>query len=131
MEDFSAEELFEYLDNQQWLLESPVGDARQAYCSPFNLCGRTLAWIADSASVLEDIIPLPKWLAIIIIPALITFAGRFIIEAMYGAEEVVTNAFRSLQGKDKKKKKPAKEATSDDDEDEDEDAEDAEDKKTQ
>ncbi|KAJ2529274.1 hypothetical protein EV175_007382, partial [Coemansia sp. RSA 1933] len=38
-----ADELFEYMDNQQWYLDDPVGNRQQLYCSPFNFCGKVLA----------------------------------------------------------------------------------------
>ncbi|KAJ2492290.1 hypothetical protein IWW37_001602 [Coemansia sp. RSA 2050] len=80
-----------YMDNQLWLDEAPLGSQAQMYCSPFNLCGKTLAFIAEKSSLVESALPIPKWLAMILIPAIITFAGRFIIDGMYGAEEQIRN----------------------------------------
>ncbi|KAJ1665558.1 hypothetical protein EV178_003063 [Coemansia sp. RSA 1646] len=92
-----ADELVEYMDNQQWYLTEPVGSKQQLYCSPFNFCGKILAVIADKGSVIDKYVPLPKWLAVIMIPALITFAGRFIIEGMYATENRVRALFRVRQ----------------------------------
>ncbi|KAI9505711.1 hypothetical protein BX070DRAFT_220579 [Coemansia spiralis] len=89
-----ADELIEYMDNQHWYSAEPVGSKRQLYCSPFNFCGKLLAVIADKGSIVDRYIPLPKWLALIVIPALFTFAGRFIIEGMYAAEDRVRGFFR-------------------------------------
>ncbi|KAJ2005769.1 hypothetical protein GGI04_001500 [Coemansia thaxteri] len=86
-----AEELMEYMDNQLWLNEVPLGSQEQMYCSPFNFCGKMLGLFADKSSKIESVLPIPKWLALILIPALITFAGRFIIDGMYSAEEQIRN----------------------------------------
>ncbi|KAJ1784663.1 hypothetical protein LPJ59_006308, partial [Coemansia sp. RSA 2399] len=56
-----------------------------------------LAVIADKGSVVDQYIPLPRWLAVILIPALITFVGRFIIEGMYAVENQVRGVFRARQ----------------------------------
>ncbi|KAJ2744751.1 hypothetical protein GGI20_002720 [Coemansia sp. BCRC 34301] len=88
---FDADEMVRYIDNQLWLDEAALGGKAQMYCSPFNFCGKALAFIADKSSAVEDVLPIPKWLALILIPAIITFAGRFIIDGMYGAEEWIRN----------------------------------------
>ncbi|KAJ1952459.1 hypothetical protein GGI12_006239, partial [Dipsacomyces acuminosporus] len=93
-----SEALLDYFDNQGWLDEVPVGGKAQLYCSPFNMCGKTLALIADKLNALEDLIPLPKWMVMILLPALVTFVGRFIIEGMYAAEAHIRDAYRSLRG---------------------------------
>ncbi|KAJ2910524.1 hypothetical protein GGI21_000780 [Coemansia aciculifera] len=87
----SAEEMIQYMDNQLWLDDTALGGQAQMYCSPFNFCGKALAFIADKSSAIESKLPIPQWLALILIPALITFAGRFIIDGMYGAEERIRN----------------------------------------
>ncbi|KAI8322335.1 hypothetical protein GQ54DRAFT_297453 [Martensiomyces pterosporus] len=93
-----SEELIDYLDNQNWLDESPIGSQMQLYCSPFNLCGASLAFIAEKVSGLDDLIPLPRWLAMILLPALFAFLGRFIIEGMYAAEGQVRELYYSVRG---------------------------------
>ncbi|KAJ2748780.1 hypothetical protein GGI19_005969 [Coemansia pectinata] len=89
--EFGAEEMVHYMDNQLWLDEAPLGGQAQMYCSPFNFCGKALAFIADKSSAMESALPIPKWLAMLLVPAIITFAGRFIIDGMYGAEEQIRN----------------------------------------
>ncbi|KAJ2335123.1 hypothetical protein GGI00_001524 [Coemansia sp. RSA 2681] len=89
---FGAEETVHYMDNQLWLDEAALGGKAQMYCSPFNFCGKLLAFIAEKSSAVEGALPIPKWLALILIPAVITFAGRFIIDGMYGAEERIRSA---------------------------------------
>ncbi|KAJ2037597.1 hypothetical protein H4S04_002585 [Coemansia sp. S16] len=88
---FGAEEMVHYMDNQLWLDEAPLGGQAQMYCSPFNFCGKALAFIADKSTAMESALPIPKWLAMLLVPAIITFAGRFIIDGMYGAEEQIRN----------------------------------------
>ncbi|KAJ2768478.1 hypothetical protein GGI18_005587, partial [Coemansia linderi] len=87
----SAEEMARYMDNQLWLDEAPLGGQAQMYCSPFNFCGKALGYIADKSSAMESVLPIPTWLAMLLVPAIITFAGRFIIDGMYGAEERIRN----------------------------------------
>ncbi|KAJ2011028.1 hypothetical protein GGI06_004694 [Coemansia sp. S85] len=87
----SAEEIARYMDNQLWLDEAPLGGQAQMYCSPFNFCGKALGYIADKSSAMESVLPIPTWLAMLLVPAIITFAGRFIIDGMYGAEEQIRN----------------------------------------
>ncbi|KAJ2740768.1 hypothetical protein H4S06_006031 [Coemansia sp. BCRC 34490] len=93
----NADELVEYMDSQRWYLAEPLGSRRQLYCSPFNFCGRVLAAIAETGDLVDQYIPLPKWLAVILIPALITFAGRFVIQGMYAAEEQIRALFHARQ----------------------------------
>ncbi|KAJ2504641.1 hypothetical protein GGI11_007292 [Coemansia sp. RSA 2049] len=93
----NADELVEYMDSQRWYLAEPLGGRRQLYCSPFNFCGRALAAIAETGDLVDQYIPLPKWLAVILVPALITFAGRFIIQGMYAAEEQIRALFHARQ----------------------------------
>ncbi|KAJ2643686.1 hypothetical protein GGF44_001050 [Coemansia sp. RSA 1694] len=97
---FGAEEMVHYMDNQLWLDEAALGGKAQMYCSPFNFCGKSLAFIAEKSSAVEGALPIPKWLALILIPAVITFAGRFIIDGMYGAEERIRSALGRPQAAD-------------------------------
>ncbi|KAJ1726675.1 hypothetical protein LPJ61_005026, partial [Coemansia biformis] len=72
--------LAEFMDSQRWRTQAPVGGSAQMFCSPFNACGKTLAVIAEMGHALEAVLPLPRWLALIVIPAMITLVGRFIIQ---------------------------------------------------
>ncbi|KAJ2228623.1 hypothetical protein IWW45_006529 [Coemansia sp. RSA 485] len=86
--EISAEDLISYMDNQGWLQHSG-GMQGSNICTPFNLCGRAFGAFAEKSVAFERALPIPKWLAVILIPALIAFAGRFIIESMYSAEDQV------------------------------------------
>ncbi|KAJ1810596.1 hypothetical protein LPJ75_004199, partial [Coemansia sp. RSA 2598] len=84
--EISAADLASYMDSQGWMLPSNNIQG-QNFCTPFNFCGRILGDLAEKSIAFERALPIPKWLAMILIPALITFAGRFIIESMYSTEE--------------------------------------------
>ncbi|KAJ2864340.1 hypothetical protein FB639_005212, partial [Coemansia asiatica] len=94
--DISVEGLSSYVDNQSWMLHAKDAHVL-TFCTPFNFCGRMLGALAEKSIALERALPIPKWLAMILIPALITFAGRFVIESMYSTEERVRTA---LSGSD-------------------------------
>ncbi|KAJ2793354.1 hypothetical protein H4S07_007079, partial [Coemansia furcata] len=52
--EFGAEELVHYMDNQLWLDDAPLGGKAQMFCSPFNICGKSLAFIAEKSSAMES-----------------------------------------------------------------------------
>ncbi|KAJ2793005.1 hypothetical protein H4R21_006065 [Coemansia helicoidea] len=86
--------LSEFMASQGWALQMPEGGSAQRFCSPFNTCGLALGRIAEAGSILEDALPIPRWLALIVIPAIITLAGRVIIDGMYAADALVRSALR-------------------------------------
>ncbi|KAJ2764530.1 hypothetical protein IWQ56_004450, partial [Coemansia nantahalensis] len=86
--------LSEFMAGQGWALQMPEGGSAQRFCSPFNTCGLALGRIAEVGSVVEDALPIPRWLALIVIPAIITLAGRVIIDGMYAADALVRSALR-------------------------------------
>ncbi|KAJ1941299.1 hypothetical protein GGF37_003616 [Kickxella alabastrina] len=90
----TAEELIEYMDSQAWVRRSSKNQG-QTFCTPFNVCGQTLGFIAEKSIALDSALPIPKWLAMILVPALITIAGRFIIDGMYSFEEWVRAWFKN------------------------------------
>ncbi|KAJ2610845.1 hypothetical protein H4S08_003428, partial [Coemansia sp. RSA 1365] len=77
--DEGSESIADYISNKRWILQEPIGSRAQMYCSPFNICGKVLAFIAEKGSAAENMLPMPRWLAVILVPALISFIGRFII----------------------------------------------------
>ncbi|KAJ2080324.1 hypothetical protein H4R24_003151 [Coemansia sp. RSA 988] len=84
--DEGSESIAEYISNRRWVSQEPIGSRAQMYCSPFNTCGKALAFIAENGSAAESVLPIPKWLAVILIPVLISYIGRFIINGMYAAD---------------------------------------------
>ncbi|KAJ2722619.1 hypothetical protein GGI07_003206 [Coemansia sp. Benny D115] len=85
----SATEIADYVSKR--LLERKRA-AAPALCTPFNICGRALGFFAEKSSALDNALPIPKWLAMILIPALITLVGRFVIDGMYSAETWVRDS---------------------------------------
>ncbi|KAJ2784103.1 hypothetical protein H4R18_001325 [Coemansia javaensis] len=90
--DDGSEPVAEFVASRRWESREPVGGSAQMFCSPFNLCGRAMGAFAEYSSAFDAAVPIPRWLALIVIPALITLAGRFIIEAMYAADMYVRSA---------------------------------------
>lgn len=98
--DDGVDGVIEYMDKQMWYKSFPIGSRSVVPCSPFNACGKTLAFIAEQGNVIDEAIPLPRWLTVILVPAVIAFVGRFIIEGMYAAEESVRSLFRRDRNRD-------------------------------
>ncbi|KAJ2311672.1 hypothetical protein IWW54_002509 [Coemansia sp. RSA 2705] len=68
-----------------------------ALCTPFNICGRALGWFAEASIAFDRMLPIPRWLAILLLPALSAFIGRFIIDGMYATETRVRSAIGNPQ----------------------------------
>ncbi|KAJ2697375.1 hypothetical protein H4R19_005669, partial [Coemansia spiralis] len=90
----SPHTLAEFMASQGWRAQTPAGGSAQRFCSPFNFCGIALAALAEAGSALEDALPIPRWLALIVIPAIITLVGRVIIDGMYAADAFIRSTLR-------------------------------------
>ncbi|KAJ2479368.1 hypothetical protein IWW56_003118 [Coemansia sp. RSA 2131] len=87
----------DYIDNQRWHEQLPSDSLAYALCSPFNFCGKALAVFAEASIAFERILPIPRWLALLLIPSFMAFVGRFIIDGMYAAEDRVRSTLSTQQ----------------------------------
>ncbi|KAJ2451157.1 hypothetical protein EV183_003790 [Coemansia sp. RSA 2336] len=67
----------------------------QSICTPFNFCGKMLAALAEASVAFDRMLPLPRWLALLLVPAFMAYIGRFIIDGMYAMEARVKQAFNN------------------------------------
>ncbi|KAJ2849325.1 hypothetical protein IWW36_002711 [Coemansia brasiliensis] len=77
-----AKQIDKYLQNNQLNADISV----QSICTPFNFCGKMLAALAEASVAFDRILPLPRWLALLLVPAFMAYIGRFIIDGMYAIE---------------------------------------------
>ncbi|KAJ1747683.1 hypothetical protein LPJ78_005126 [Coemansia sp. RSA 989] len=89
--DGEPSEIAERISKQ---LQNSHLDAGKNICTPFNFCGKMLATLAEASVAFDRILPLPRWLALLLIPAFMAYIGRFIIDGMYAMEARVKLAFR-------------------------------------